>query len=287
MSKDLHNVEINDLGELGIQLTLNLEPYAKWQNDKNAHSNKKDQKSKSSNNINPLEEATSLLGAFIWKDIQTILVAKLKKMPEDYAQRFAKDLTLQRNLPSSIIAFQECFVEFLKNSVDAKINNNSTLEPVLIINLKFHLTEHRFNIIYTDNSGGFSKTYLNTFKNYLNNKTYLEQHPKTNSSKSNGKSLGGFGLGMHKFCQMLFNDHVHKNAKGKENSLGCSIRLSNINTNDGMGAKIKVSSILENKELKSQQTNCLKIVPYTFLMLKEKSTRLIQIKKQRITLSNI
>ena len=160
-----------------------------------------------------ISELSGVNGDLIWRrDIEPhfLKVLNLHFVDENAAS------TQKIPLPHAFLTLEACFIELLKNSMDAMIDayiSGSSTNTQLKIEIGCTVAEQNITTVISDNAGGFPQVYLSKIKNDLVEKNYLKE--TTSSCKEGNKtSFGGAGMGVAQFCA-LFLDGITFNSSGK------------------------------------------------------------------------
>lgn len=185
------------------------------------------------------DQVKAALGDSHWYTVKTLLLKQSEGHYEKENPTVNTPFTILENPdpPLAIDAMDVYFVELIKNSMDAVIQNyfngRDEVGLKLVMNIKFHLTKDKIFIVISDNAGGFSSDFLESSpsgKGWIN--------PKINAKKY---FFGGNELGHKAIKKMLSN--------GAEGEM--------VIKNAGTGAQIIISSLIEPLCLDSAPTSPL------------------------------
>lgn len=186
------------------------------------------------------DQLYELAGATQWADIEQLLIAQCESTPpldkdSSSAEKLRKALSMETR-PLAIQGMRNYFIELLKNSMDALVENyfiGKHESTALQMNVAVQILDEKIVVNVSDNAGGFSAEYKEHFSQQL-----LGEKKLWSSRKHKDKKyfFGGYGFGLS-----LLNEFVSRAADD-----GGSInKEAMLLENSDIGAEIIITSLLE------------------------------------------
>lgn len=197
-------------------------------------------------------QLTGLRGEMLWIEIKKELASRLKNTPEDIA--FASILLVksESNLPVAIRSLNISFIELLKNSIDAWLENSLILRHPHKLEVRIDLTlnNEQLSVQIIDNAGGFAQDYINNFDEYVGQKGYKYERKSSRKAHFNKELyLGGAGKGMAMFLNYVIDGELMlgqgKSQKLLNTSEKNSVHISNVDDENDKGMKMTINSPLK------------------------------------------
>jgi len=143
------------------------------------------------------------------------------------------------NGPLALEALDVCFIELLKNSIDANLKAylcGQSENTEVKIATRLEVENERLNITVKDNGSGFPASFLSNFESYIQTKAYKTKTASQDKSDAAQFYLGGAGRGIPQLlCYLLDGELL--NAPGKYDKIyEVDPHSTGIKINNGHGA---------------------------------------------------
>ena len=191
-------------------------------------------------------------GAMHWENVKEILCAQCDKMNPIEAQLAAalNDGSGIKGQPHAVQSFSDNFLELLKNSIDALVRRyltGASLVSTLEMNVMLRIIDETISVIITDNAGGFSNEYLESFTAWVKDGRYQQESQKSEKKQDAKFYVGGAGLGLRQLCCIVLDGDVcdKSGVKWKKYSVPSGTTSIDIRNNQLMGgAEVVIRSLL-------------------------------------------